>query len=272
MWVFLQVLEVSCVYKELRAVVFRMLNFERLWQVTESYLDEVLDSESTQSGKELRRSASDIPLPTPDMIASNERIFLPPKHLARRGISFGSLGRAKLSPEELGKLMNVFDKEKFILIVGQDVKNKRYFAPINLYTTKDKPLKRNKLERLRLQLKQEAMENCHIVLHADANNKDIVKSTLALAILRRKLGDTVPSIKDLEKMQVCKVDALGEFITSQRKRRSGDCIDMLQGTKQQTQNLFGTFLKVLSVKGWATPARFMFGRVSMRAEWSKVNC
>ncbi|GFH62135.1 hypothetical protein CTEN210_18611 [Chaetoceros tenuissimus] len=270
-WVFLQVLEVSCVYKELRAVVFRMLNFERLWQVTESYLDEVLDSESTQSGKELRRSASDIPLPTPDMIASNERIFLPPKHLARRGISFGSLGRAKLSPEELGKLMNVFDKEKFILIVGQDVKNKSYFAPINWGTTKDKPLKRNKLEKLRLQLKQEAMENCHIVLHADANNKDIVKSTLAIAILRRKLGDTVPSINDLEKMQVCNVDSLKEFITSQRQRRSGDCIDMLQMTKQQTQNLFGTFLKVLSVKGWATPARFMFGRVSMRAEWLKIN-
>lgn len=258
-------------YKELRAVVFRMLNFERLWQVTECYLDDVLDSESTQSGKELRRSASDIPLPTPDMIASNERIFLPPKHLARRGISFGSFGRAKLSPEELEKLISVFDKEKFILIIGQDVKNKSFFAPMNFSTTKDKTLKRKKLERLRLQLKQEAMENCHIVLHADANNKDIVKSTLALAILRRKLGDTVPSIEDLEKMQLCKADDLNEFITLQRQRRSGDCIDMLQVTKEQTQNLFGTFLKVLSVRGWATPARFMFGRVSMRAEWSNVN-
>lgn len=265
-WITLQILEVTCVYKQLRAVVFRMLNFERLWKVTNHFLDEVLDSESTINGQELRRSISDIAVPTPDVMANWERIFLPPNHLARRGISFGSFGRAKLAPDELDELIKVFAKEKFLLVVGKDVKNNRRKS-VRKKANGAKHSNSSELAALAEQMKQEAMENCHIVLHADANNADIVKSTLALAILRRKLSESVPSIEELRALDNCQEDAIDEMLIAYSNRRSRDVMDVIRLSREQGDRLFGTFLKVLSVRGWATPARFMFGRVSMRAEW-----
>ena len=55
-----------------------------------------------------------------------------------------------------------------------------------------------------------------------------------------------------------------ELIKTQRSR---DCMNLIRESRSETVQLFGPFLKVLSAKGWATPARFMFGRVSMRTEW-----
>jgi hypothetical protein len=59
-----------------------------------------------------------------------------------------------------------------------------------------------------------------------------------------------------------------EMLESFRIRRSRDSMEILQECREEADNLFGLFLKVLSFRGWATPARFMFGRVSMRAEWN----
>ena len=266
-WITLQILEVTCVYKQIRAVVFRTLNFERLWKVTNHFLDEVLDSESTINGKELRRSISDIAVPTPDIMAKSELIFLPPNHLARRAISFGSFGRAKLAPEELSELMDIFAKEKFLLVVGKDVKNNGRMKWVRKKASERKHSNSFELAALAEQMKQEAMENCHIVLHAEANNADIVKSTLALAILRRNLSDSVPSIDELETLDKCQEDAIDDMINTYSSRRSRDVMDLIRLSREQGDQLFGTFLKVLSVRQWATPARFMFGRVSMRAEW-----
>jgi hypothetical protein len=232
-----------------------MLNFERLWLVVNKFL-ETFNENDFNNG-----SAINIPLPTPDMIAEDEKIFMPPNHLARRAISFGSLSRAKLSPEELSELIDIFENEKYILVVGQDLKNKR----IKWDWIGDKGIESDHESFLK-QLRIEAQENCHIVLHADANNGDIVKSTLALATLRRKLAKEVPSISsyssevngDFDKKAMAKID---------HTLRSRDCMHLIRETRVETDKLFGPFLKVLAVKGWATPARFMFGRVSMRTEW-----
>ena len=118
------------------------------------------------------------------------------------------------------------------------------------------------------QMKKEAQENCHIVLHVDANNGDIVKSTLALSILRRKMSESLPTLEELETMSANGAD-IEEFVRSYGSRRSRDCMDLVDESQQLSEQLFGTFLKVLSVKKWATPARFMFGRVHLRAEWRK---
>jgi len=272
-WIVLQFTEIYCVYKQLRAVVFRMLNFERLWKVTNYFLDEVLYSESTIKGNDLRRTVSDIRVPTPDQLAEHERIFLPPDHLARRAISFGSFGRAKLEPDELHALIDVFRHEKFLLVVGQDMKNKHPSTGFRKDINRVKYLTSAEVGVLVKEMKQEAQENCHIVLHVDATNSDIVKSTLALAILRRKLSDSIPSIEELEgvieKEDGLSPDAVEELIEKYGNRRSKDCMDLVQSSQELANQLFGTFLKVLSVKQWATPARFMFGRVSLRAEWSK---
>lgn len=266
-WVMLQVTEIYCVYKQLRAVVFRMLNFERLWKVTNCFLDEVLYSESTINGNDLRRAASDIQVPTPDQLAEHERIFLPPNHLARRAISFGSLGRAKLEPNELSHLMEMFGREKYLLIVGQDVKNKRRSSSLRKDINRVKYFSSAEISVLVEEMKQEAQENCHIVLHVDAKNSDIVKSTLALAILRRKLGESIPTSSELEDIVQRGEDSVEELIEMYGNRRCRDCMDELRLSQQLADQLFGTFLKVLSVRNWATPARFMFGRVSLRAEW-----
>jgi hypothetical protein len=44
-------------------------------------------------------------------------------------------------------------------------------------------------------------------------------------------------------------------------------MDMIESTLVQTDDLFSVFLRQLAKQGWESPARFMFGRVHMRADW-----
>lgn len=98
-------------------------------------------------------------IPTPGQIASKERIFLPPDHLARRAIAFGSPGRTLLDPDELDMLINdVFRGEKYFLVVGQDIKNARGLSA----NTRQWIRKMNGSSGI------DPQEQCHIVLHADA--------------------------------------------------------------------------------------------------------
>lgn len=206
----LQAFELWCLYHEIMAVEFRVLNFERLVQLVTAYID-------------------DQPLPTPQEMARTEKIFLPPKHLTRRAIAFGSMGRAKLSPEELVKLLQLFRKERFLLVVGPNVKNSKRRRL--LFSNQDYP---------------PPEEQCHIVLHTDATNVDIVKSTLALCLLRKALASQGYQDVDL---------------------RSSDCMELVQRCYQEADAMFPSLLKSMQVAGWAPPARFMFGRVTRRAEW-----
>ena len=202
----LQITEMYCIYRMTSAVEFRVLNFERMVHIIESFVN-------TQKRNE------PILLPTPSEMAKEEKIFLPPAHLARRANAFGSLSRAKLAPDELQELLKIFENERFLLVVGQDVKNRR---------------------RLHKRLPG---ENCHVVLHANATSIDIVKSTLALTLLRQSLADQSQSV------------------------RSRDCYPEIRRVYEQCDQWFVLLLKNMSLRGWAPPARFMFGRVTMRAVW-----
>jgi len=236
-WILLQAVEIFCMYHEIRSVVFRMLNFERLYHVVDEFV-----SSSADFGLELAT------IPTPEEMAQTEKIFLPPAHLARRAIAFGSLGRAKLSPEELSELMQIFRKEKFILVVGENQKSRRRW-----YRLLGRRLRRGRSRKNLRKARLDAQEHCHIVLHADATNADIVKSTLALAFLRKKLADSVSLDED------------GFVVPS--PATLGDCMGIIRDARNEADVAFPQFLKVLSAAGWAPPARYMFGRVTMRAEW-----
>lgn len=269
-WIFLQICEVGCMYKEIRSVVFRVLNFERMWNIVRIFVElNFVDEESiykemvaqsstnTQGSKTLNglRKISKKKIlsyysaeekyrrefiPTPDQMASKEKIFLPPDSLARRANSFGSLGRAKLNPEEVKAVMDVFKGDKFLLFVGKNIKHPKG--------------KNTKIE-----------EHCHVVLHKDASNTDIVKSTLALGVLRHCLSlhyndkdTTITSVE--ERKSAATVPPNFEI-------RTEDCLEMLQFVKHITDAWFPRFLKSLQSRGWATPARYMFGKVTMRADW-----
>ena len=170
-----------------------------------------------------------------------------------------------------------------MLVVGRDVKNphvrlKRFgvlggqanngSGGIDIQADKRH---HDRLRDIVEQLKFEAEENCHIVLHVDANNADIVKSTLALAILRRKLSQSVPTVEELNDMTIGDNDdeTLEKVVETYRNRRSSDCMELIKSTRNEVNETFGLFLKVLSVRGWTTPARSMFGRVTMRADWPR---
>jgi hypothetical protein len=239
-YVGLQALEIVCMYRQLRSVEYRVLNFERMVQVIGDFV-EAVEVATTPNGitaavaafavngdkRSLAVLVDGAPpgIPTPQQMAVTERIFLPPKRLARRSKAFGSLGRAKLSPTELEKLLHIFRRERFILVVGANVKH---------------PNGRPHSHSTALQ------ENCHIVLHSEATNVDIVKSTLALILLRRKL-------------------AASQFDPA--VVRSTDCMDLIESSSREADQLFIILLRQLSKQGWESPARFMFGRVHMRAEW-----
>ena len=232
-WILLQCAEIFCMYHEIRSVVFRMLNFERMYHVIDKFVSSAADYG-------LERAI----IPTPEEEAKSEKIFLPPCHLARRAIAFGSLGRPKLEPDELSELMQIFSKEKFLLVVGENQKSEGRIRSILRQKCYGKNLKKAQTD---------AQANCHIVLHANATNADIVKSTLALSFLRRSLAESVYTNND------------GEAVVP--TLRSKDCMGMIAEARDKTNIAFPKFLKVLSTAGWAPPARYMFGRVTMRAEW-----
>lgn len=210
------------------------------------------EEEGSRSSNGSDVSDTIIDIPTPDEVAVTERIFLPPKHLSRRKVAFGSLGRAKLSPEELTALTSLFQRERFLLVVGADVKNKNtnnhnMFQFLNRWRKKKGHNHRDddKVDDDASEMKRQV--NCHIVLHEDASNKDIVKSTLALTLLRQKLA---------------KADHLDP-----EQMRSSDCMDLIEEAYRECDRTFGSLLRELAKKGWESPARFMFGRVHMRAFW-----
>jgi hypothetical protein len=232
-------------YRQLRSVEYRVLNFERMIEVIGDFVVSV-QATATPNGLDAVTAAVNGAktslntvveevlqgIVTPHRMALTERIFLPPKNLSRRSKAFGSLGRAKLSPTELEKLLHIFRRERFVLIVGANVKHpsgrlgRRQKRPHNRSTA--------------------LQENCHIVLHSQATNLDIAKSTLALILLRSKLKASHfdPSVV-----------------------RSMDCMELIESSSREADQLFQLLLRKLSKQGWESPARFMFGRVHMRAEW-----
>ena len=110
---------------------------------------------------------------------------------------------------------------------------------------------------LKSDLVASAQEDCHIVLHTTATNLDIVKATIALACLRRELGWGCVSGYDDD----C-VIALS--------RRSEDSYEQILEAKKEADELFPIVLAKLKDSGWSIN-RFMFGRVSMRADWNLAN-
>ena len=114
-------------YYEMRSIVYKTFNFERMYTVLGKLLqeegDDGMNGNDAKTGGKYKFTGH---IPTPEEIAAKEKIFLPPDHLARRAIAFGSPGRSVLDPDELDMLVNdVFRGEKYFLVVGEDVKNQR---------------------------------------------------------------------------------------------------------------------------------------------------
>jgi hypothetical protein len=228
-YVVLQVLEIFCMYHEIASVEFRVLNFERLTSVIGDFIRGGSSSSTTSTTpaeNNINKKGSSIS--TPKEMAKRERLFWPPQHLARRALAFGSLGRAKLRPQELAQLLKIFKTERFLLVVGENSK----------YPTRDARSK-----------EEEIQESCHIVLHEDATNTDIVKSTLALMILRQEL------------LRAWKENPSRDI------SRTTHCLDLIELSKKQAETKFSSLLREMTAQKWASPSRFMFGRVHMRAHW-----
>jgi hypothetical protein len=232
----LQVVEIICMYRQLRAVQYRVLNFERMIQVIAKFVESIPANAPIMSKAD--EAAMPSTIPTPQEMAETERIFLPPKHLCRRSEAFGSLGRAKLSPMELSNLLRVFQRERFILVVGANMKNPHDWKRRLQHKTGRRTVLHDRTTALQ--------ENCHIVLHSQATNIDIVKSCLALTLLRRKLASS-----ELDPAVV----------------RSAVCMDLIEASCREADRMFSILLRKMTKQGWESPARSMFGRVHMRAEW-----
>ena len=255
-WVVLQIMEIFCMYHEMRSVVYKTFNFERMYTVLDKILldGNGINGSASVENKYFRFNG----IPTPEQIAAKEKIFLPPDHLARRSIAFGSPGRSVLDPDELDLLINdVFRGEKYFLVVGEDVKNQR-----GLSSRVRQWMRRRRREDDGGGQHNDSVddtgidpqEQCHIVLHADANNLDILKSALALVVLRKKLVDKIMSRDD-------------EDHTSPTLR-SSDCVDVLRNAQVEACEIFPQLLRELTKQGWRPPLRSMLGRVSARAEWT----
>ncbi|GMI39971.1 hypothetical protein TeGR_g11482, partial [Tetraparma gracilis] len=240
-WVVLQCVDSFLNYKEIKAVVFRSLNFEKLWNIAERYVE---DDEGV------------ITL-TPEESAQRERIFRPPTHLCRRAIAFGSLGRSSLCPAEVETLLEVFRGERYLLVVGEDVKNRRRnkqrlrrkSSAVRIADRLQSNLgPADKTRRALEALREQKKENCHVVLHADATNRDIVKATIALACLRRELANSA---------------AEGPLTVA-------NSLAIIESAKEEADGRLDAFLGQLENKGWRAE-KFMFGKIGLRCAWPLDN-
>ncbi|GKY98826.1 hypothetical protein MPSEU_000838600 [Mayamaea pseudoterrestris] len=220
----LQVMELVCMYRQLRCVQYRVFNFERLVHAISKFCH-ALEASQGQLGKNAPSS-----IPTPKDIADQERLFFRSDFVARRQGAFGSLERSKLSPQELEQLLHIFRGERFLLIVGRNSKHKKHRLP--------RSHKRASYAAW--------VDECHIVLHEEASNVDIVKSTFALVLLRRMLA----------------ASELDSTTT-----RSDNCMHLIEQSLAQADQYFPILLRQMTMSSWESPARSMFGRVHMRADW-----
>ena len=233
----LQTLEIFCLYCMLRTVQYKVFNFERLVNALNDFIGSDLervndDGKMVVNGETKYQST----LKTPEEMARQEKIILPPAHLSRRVFAFGSLGRAKLDPDEIIELLSIFEGEKYMLVVGKNLK-----APRKSHSSRILHHFNNAKNEVALDMQ----EHCHIVLHVEATTADIMKSTLALMLLRRKLGGlTAPDPDQI---------------------RTSDCFDLIRESSAEADRLLPRLLRELRNKGWET--RSMFGQVTMRAEW-----
>ncbi len=269
-WITLQIAEIFCMYHEMRSVEYKTFNFERMYTVLgDLMLDDEEGDDDDGNVNTIQNAANISPasdqrrykftgrIPTPSQIAAREKIFLPPDHLARRAIAYGSPGRTLLDPEELDMLINdVFRGEKYFLVVGQDVKNARGLSSrVRQWIRRRNEARRNSHS---VYAGIDPQEQCHIVLHADANNLDILKSALALVILRKKL---------VKKVRGATRSSNGIVDDTSPGLRSRNCMTELRGAGNEANEIFPQFLRELTKQGWRPPLRSMLGRVSARADW-----
>ena len=167
-----------------------------------------------------------------------------------------------LDPDELDMLIkDVFRGEKYFLVVGQDVKNERGLSSkVRQWMRRRNELKDRSENKHSSHVDIDPQEQCHIVLHADANNLDILKSALALVMLRKKL---VKKIKGPSSLNTRNID---NGVPSDILR-SRDCMIELRSASMKANEIFPGFLRELTKQGWRPPLRSMLGRVSARADW-----
>ena len=135
-----------------------------------------------------------------------------------------------MNPSELRQLRHIFRGEKYIIVIGKNLKKK-------LLSFKG-PSKK--------------ADVCHIVLHEDATNEDIVKSTFNLAILRQILDERIQKIEEWN-------DNI----------RTEDCYDVLELSKIECDTRYKDYKEKLgNGNDWQT--EFLFGRCSKRSVWPLV--
>lgn len=130
--------------------------------------------------------------------------------------------------DELDQIRRIFANEKYLIVIGKNEKRNSFY----------------------LNRRSHPMDICHIILHLEATNEDIVKSTLNLALLRAALARNMPKDVNLHDINI----------------RTSEVYDLLAHTKQKCDNCVGHYLSELEESEWQT--EFLFGRCSRRSQWS----
>eukprot|EP00986_Skeletonema_menzelii_P006265 scaffold2368_cov147-Skeletonema_menzelii.AAC.4 len=245
----------------MQSIVYSTFNFERMYTVLRSmrFIDDkaaINSMDVVEAPKTRKELVSNVP--TPEDIAEQEKIFMPPDHLARRAIAFGSPGRTALDPDELKMLVNdAFRGEKYFIVVGKDEKNARGLSARVRQWRRMRQAGVHVEKDVGLDYYLDPQEQCYIVLHESANNLDILKSALALVIFRRKL---VALDTTMRQQKNSAYDPPPPF-------RTRDCEEILRETRIEASKVFPHLLRELTKKGWHPPLRSLLGRVSARADW-----
>lgn len=179
----LTVMDLFGVYMELRQVVFRSLNAER-------------------SSIVINRMFNDGRYLTPSQVSRKESISLKPRH--EQFVRLTSIAKAAKTPEELGMLLAVFRKERFMVSI---------------------PLSRKG-------------GPCRLVLRRDATNEDVLRALLLVGHVQNELKSN-----GKEALQVEDSERILRYSRRLTKRSFAGFLDSLRNSGWDTESLLFSTLK-----------------------------
>ena len=274
------ILDLFCIFNEIRSVVFNALNFERAGIVLSNLLktfDNNIDiiksftkvpssdnKNDRQSGEEIRPAVAEKDTPskhialTPQEVAAVEHIFVPTKFGEDM---FKVWSTVKCSPKVLKSSIDLFGKdEKIIITLHAKVVTswlEAYYAQCGL----------NSISSLRLINGVPVLLTPEALLHVNASSFDVFRAIIIVHRILMDFENSTKTITSTDAWKIIKTYKKGKEPELDNIGLSSDIlIEMIgNGYNFEKKNL-RNIINLLRTAGWDM-GKFLSGTIKKRVEW-----
>eukprot|EP00871_Galdieria_phlegrea_P000293 jgi/Galph1/1264/GphlegSOOS_G5967.1 len=244
----LSVLDIYAIYKELRAVQFRTLNYERSGMIVDYFI-------------------SKGHVPSPSVVSQRENIFLKPRHDIRP--MFATLSEAISCPEELNSLVRTFKGEQFIVTQSMDG---RYRIVLREHAKNNDILRalltlgflKQELYKESAMRKRKPLGFKLFPFLSSFEDTDCWWSSSSSTERHHSEDWTPCQLKNRKKKQ--QIASLITTNSVDTKQRMIERMDAITSAYKQSKQYYMLFIQQLQQEGWSVE-RLLYGPVKRRAVW-----